>query len=1138
LKWTPVLINNTLRQSVISTTVTPKLELNQSVSLDSDTIISPRKNVILTFPSDMQIITTSIQFNPSISMSSYPYVYFHSPILENNSLKITVCTQLDISIEIPAGTVLGNFYATNDIQEQYCFLTKSKVIKKDRISSDWLTGLDIPQAMLPLLNKYRDKINSGNYSIKLPEAYLNTGKVSPIYRKPYKLSEEKRRFVSQQIQQWMADGIAEVSNSPWASPCVVVPKSIGDSSEKTWRLCGDYTGINKVLQTEHFPLPRISDLIFELRGSEIFTIIDLKNAYLQIPLAEKDKEKTAIVTPDIQFHFKYMPFGLTLSASVMQRVMFQLFGEYRNKFVVCYQDDICIYSKNVSDHLEHVSLVLNRLSEAGLLIAIDKSKFFRSHIPYLGFIVSGTSVSPNKKNIEAVLRWQSPKNAKETKSILAAASFYRSYVQDFAKKTVHMRALSKKDSNKWIWTDAAEAEFKFLKHSLTNPPVLSHFMPGMPTVLKTDASSKAIGSILIQTQNGKDHVIAYASCALSNQQQRWSIIEKECYSIKWATQTFSQYLDNHKFTLLTDSHSLCYLFKLKTPNPKLARWAMDLQDKDMEIKFIPGSKHCDVDCLSRHNYVNTLVSNNAFVQLDNLLQQQNQEISQNSRLKQSLTFNSSNNVWVFRKRKSRISPDGLDLIFIPNSLVPTLLHAAHCDALSGHFGINKLWYKLRYKYYWPQMYNNIKSFVQSCKQCQLRKIPNQVPAGKLQTIQSSTPMELINIDYVGPISRTRKGNEYLIVAIDHFTKWAFARPVKNPDAASAAKFILEEIVLQFSSPSKILSDRGQAFLSNTVAHLLALLDIKKVNTTSYRPQCNGNVEIVNKTLIQLLSKTCLQVSSDQWDDFVPYVLHQYNTTIQDSIQMSPYEALLGIRPTLVQMDLPILSTMDNHQIKHIRDRFLLVRSTLNENLKVAREKQKLQYDLRRRDDQFTVDERILLYDQRIKQKGKKLDSNYLGPFKVLKRLGPLTYSVERESDKVTRVVNVQNMVKFNSPGCKFHDPATDTDISRTSVTAPQAESSATIVSPCDDDGWYTVLLPRPPIHDPEIPIVENRVNNMDVLINELPPVVQNVPRVRPQRLKRQHVLPPPDYQNLMQQMEQVPLPEASPKKLRSGRPRP
>jgi hypothetical protein len=124
-----------------------------------------------------------------------------------------------------------------------------------------------------------------------------------------------------------------------------------------------------------------------------------------------------------------------------------------------------------------------------------------------------------------------------------------------------------------------------------------------------------------------EHVVGYASMALSSQQQKWSTVERECYAVVWAINHFDNYLDAQQFELIVDNHALCYLFSLKTPNSKLTSWAIQVQDRNMSIKFKPGKQHCDVDCLSRHGFVGLCEPVVAFASQERLVREQERELS-------------------------------------------------------------------------------------------------------------------------------------------------------------------------------------------------------------------------------------------------------------------------------------------------------------------------------------------------------------------------------------------------------------------------------------------------------------------------------------------------------------------------------
>ena len=144
---------------------------------------------------------------------------------------------------------------------------------------------------------------------------------------------------------------------------------------------------------KNFPMPRAEDLMDSMRDSRVFSVIDLKSAYLQLPLSAGDKEKTAIITPDGHYHFNFLPFGLSIASQTMQRTMHHLFDDLLEKFLKIFYDDLAVHSANPAEHVDHLDEVLYRLAKAGLVIAIDKCQFFKLEIKYLGHILSAEGIS-------------------------------------------------------------------------------------------------------------------------------------------------------------------------------------------------------------------------------------------------------------------------------------------------------------------------------------------------------------------------------------------------------------------------------------------------------------------------------------------------------------------------------------------------------------------------------------------------------------------------------------------------------------------------------------------------------------------------------------------------------------------------
>jgi len=195
------------------------------------------------------------------------------------------------------------------------------------------------------------------------------------------------------------------------------------------------------------------------------------------------------------------------------------------------------------------------------------------------------------------------------------------------------------------------------------------------------------------------------------------------------------------------------------------------------------------------------------------------------------------NNYLYRKDKRK--PGNL-LRVIRNFEMEAVLYMMHNSPTAGHFSVDIMFEKIRSRYFWPQMYENIREYVKSCDACQRR--------GKSRTQQTlhpipvHAPFELIGIDFVGPLPKTKRGNRYIIVAMDYLTKWPEARPVPTATAEETVKFLYEDIICQHGCPKEILSDRGTHFNNQLVQGLMDQFRIQHLLSTPYHPQTNGLVE--------------------------------------------------------------------------------------------------------------------------------------------------------------------------------------------------------------------------------------------------------------------------------------------------------
>ncbi|GBC01529.1 hypothetical protein RclHR1_42110001, partial [Rhizophagus clarus] len=198
-----------------------------------------------------------------------------------------------------------------------------------------------------------------------------TGDAAPDAQPPYRMNPVKREFSKNEIVKMEAQGIIRKSSSPWASPVVIVEKKGGDK-----RLCIDYQKLNAITKADTYPLPKIDDLLENLRSATWFTTLDLASGYWQVQMSEEDIEKTAFITPIGLYKFLVMPFGLAYASGTFQRLMNYILQDFLEIFVAVYLDDVIIYTRGpLETHLDHLRQVFETLRSANLQIKLKKCYF-------------------------------------------------------------------------------------------------------------------------------------------------------------------------------------------------------------------------------------------------------------------------------------------------------------------------------------------------------------------------------------------------------------------------------------------------------------------------------------------------------------------------------------------------------------------------------------------------------------------------------------------------------------------------------------------------------------------------------------------------------------------------------------------
>ena len=428
---------------------------------------------------------------------------------------------------------------------------------------------------------------------------IDTGDAPPQRQQYYRTTPANRIEQEKQIKEMLQNDIIEPSDSLWQSPVVLVKKKSGE-----YRFAVDYRRVNSVTKQISQPLPRLESMFDALGDAKpkFFSTLDMSSGFWQIALDPETKHKSTFTCQMGNFSFKRMPFGLVNAPASYTLMMNKVLQGLTWKFLLCYMDDILVYSKTFEEHLQHLDLVFGRLREANLKLKPSKCHFATEKVLYLGHYISSKGIHVNDDKIKAVKDFPKPKTVRKLRGFLGLCSYYRRFVPNFARIAAPLYKLLKKDT-KFAWDTQEESSFQKLKEILCNAPVLAHPDFTKEFILTTDASIEGIGYVLSQIhEDGEEHPISYGGRSLRGGEPRYNTTELECLAIVEGLRANHIYLANNKFKLLTDHSALQWLRSIKPTNGRLHRWAMCISGYQCDIIHKPGATNKVADALSRRTY--------------------------------------------------------------------------------------------------------------------------------------------------------------------------------------------------------------------------------------------------------------------------------------------------------------------------------------------------------------------------------------------------------------------------------------------------------------------------------------------------------------------------------------------------------
>ena len=719
----------------------------------------------------------------------------------------------------------------------------------------------------------------------------------PKFTKARTIPFHYRTMVEVELDRMTEEGIIEpISRSEWAAPIVPVLKT----DKKSMRICGDFKELNKHIQCDRYPLPKIDELLSIVGKGQIFSKIDLKNAYLQLPVDEESQNFLVINTHKGLYKYKRLPFGLSSSPAIFQRFISQLLSPVEG--VAVYFDDIIVSGSTQEEHDCRLKQVLDILQGSNLNINKLKSELNAKEIEYLGYLISGEGIKPSARKIKAIMDAPSPSSAAEVQSFLGMITYYCKFVRNFSNKMSPLYDLLKK-GKEFKWSGVEHKAYQGIKRDLRDSELLVNFDGESSLVIEVDASPKGVGAVLLQRVNGQERPIYFASKKLSPAEERYSQIDKEGLALVVAVKKFRYFLLGRKFEARTDHKPLLGLFgKGKAipinANARIQRWALLLSQFDFDLHYKVGKDNVIADALSRlplededHlnssipaeyiNLVESLGYNDISFKTIQLVTKRDSVLTQ---LIHCLKFGWGNTNQLqlpeYASVKSELSLHNEVVLYKNRVLVPSELRSKILEHLhAGHNGISAMKAEARNWVWWPKIDQDIAELTKSCHICFKNFQNPQAPV--LSWPCSGKPWSRLHIDFAGPID-----NKYFLVIVDSYTKFLDVHICSNTTSTVTID-LLRKSFCNFGLPDVVVSDNAAYFVSQEMTSFLEKNGIRQVTPAPYNPSSNGLAERAVRTLKEGLKK----FSSGSLNTRVCRFLYNYRKTVHSATGKSPAESL-------------------------------------------------------------------------------------------------------------------------------------------------------------------------------------------------------------------------------------------------------
>ena len=731
--------------------------------------------------------------------------------------------------------------------------------------------------------KSTEKNNIQNILASYPENFDGLGKLKghvvrlhvdsevkpvaePPRRIPYHLESRVQEIVNEMLQNDVIEEHPTGEPAPWSSNVVIAPKDDGDI-----RITLDAKNVNKAILSSNYPIPRQEDIKAKLAGSKVFSKLDLKSAFWQLELDEQSRHMTVFHALGKMYRYKRLVMGLKPAQGELNAAMQPLFAHMPEVHVI--HDDIIIATTADESHERVLKEVMKILSDAGLTLNSSKCVFGTNEIRFWGLIFSADGVRPDPEKVDALNHLTAPKNKDELISFLSMMQSNADFIPEFAKKAAVLRELTKK-SARFRWEEKHEQGFKSLVDAFRKDTLLRFFDLDLPTFVFVDGHNTGLGAILAQGQSIEESKpVALASRTTSQSERNYPQIDIEATSVDLALRRFREYLigSPRPITVVSDHKPLIPVFNGRRQGSiRAQRIKLNHQNIPYVLEYRKGSANIS-DYMSRHGkplcklsveqqreseessnllYMlhSTQVVDRIGIGLIATETMKDETLSKiQTMIKKGQTAiprQESDNVRKFSPimHELTLAANGIimkhDRMVLPTSLQGKAIELAHRGSHPGRSGMER---RLRYHFFFHDMFGKVKDFVESCEICSVfvdKKTkepirPHEVPKRCWETVA---------VDLFGPMPSSK----HVVVVQDIGSRFPAAKLVSSTKAEKVIP-ILDEIYDTLGNPDTQINDNGPPFNSHSMKKFAEKRGIEMRFVPPHFPNANPS-ETFMKTL--------------------------------------------------------------------------------------------------------------------------------------------------------------------------------------------------------------------------------------------------------------------------------------------------